>query len=239
MEITIDKKKIIKVCIVIVAIVIVFVAVRLIVPLFYGYKGPIIHSIQALNEYDEDQSTYEKYGLLKSQCDMAELLNDLENEDSDIYYDYIEALKVKFGNKYKIDYEIIGEEKLGEDELDEIKESLFLSKEKLEVYVKDMENYCIKNNLDEDDAKQVSELASAVVKDYQELKITSGYRMDLECRISGSLSYADFTMKEIVIIKINGQWLFVSYYESNGEKKYYFSNPLTPEMIYSKVKDIY
>lgn len=237
-EITIDKKKIKRVVFFLLLIIVLVVTYKFTKPLFMGYKAAIMNSVNLLNKQEQSQALYEKYAVFDSQYDMMQFLNEIKGKEDKEYADYVEGLKLKYGSKYKITYDISSETEISEAELKDIQESIKKDQDELDAYIADMKDYCKENSLNEKDEEKLLKLCEKIVKDYSDVKVTKGYKVELDCKIDGSLGFMDFSIKNLIIAKINGQWIFVGYY-GEEEKVYYMANPINPEIIYSKVENWY
>ncbi len=238
-EITIDKEKIKKKIFVLAAVLAVIAVLVLAGNVISGYKTIVKESINAINRQKTDKLSYDKYSLFDSQYNLIEFMKGADSEGMDKYADYIEELKVLYGSKYKITYDIGEKAELGEEELSNIQEDISKTEEELAAYEASIKEYCERENLEENEKKKILRLCSKVVADYKQIKVSKGYKISLDCKIAGSLNFKEFTVDDILMVNINGEWIFISYSDNQEGGSYYPVNTLNPEFIYAKVKNWY
>lgn len=211
-----DKDKLIKYGVIAACAVVVLIIVIALFNAIFGssYKTPIKKTIQLINKKSEASLDYRKYSALDTQYEFAVMYYEAMDEDDDAYEDYIEALEDEFGDNYKIKYKITDADKLSSKKLEDLEEEIADSYEEeaddadetLELYEElwDEEDISSKNQ------KKLTKAFEKYIKECEKVKVTAAYKVDLECTIKGSEGDEDFEIEDLIIAKVNGEWIFTN-----------------------------
>ena len=179
-----------------------------------GYKKAIKESIKLINEKTEGDLPYQEYTQIKEMREYNALSMEIFDKDDEQWENYIEQLEDEFGDDYKIKYEISKAEKLDEDDLDDLADDL---EDSYDAYV-DMEDsimdsidyLCDEDDVSSKDQKKLEKEHEKLIEAYEDVKVKEAYEVTLKCTIEGEDDEDDFKIKDLVIAKVNGEWIFVS-----------------------------
>jgi len=218
-----NKDKLIKYGAIIAAAVIVLIMMLL----FFNrdtYKTPIKGSIELLNEKSINEEDYVQYYTFDSYYKYMRVEEEIFNTDKTEFKDYIEDLEIEYGSNYKISYDIKSSKKVDSDMLDEIISAMDATSKqvkeegnsKLNEKKKTWEN----EGLTDKEIKKLNKAYEKYLEKCSELKVKEAYEVDIECEIKGRLGSDTFEIKNIVVAKVDGQWMLYSGYITPGVVHY-------------------
>ncbi|MBP3338298.1 MAG: hypothetical protein J6L69_02710 [Lachnospiraceae bacterium] len=200
-----------------------------------GYKKPIKAADKALDKHKIDSYEYADYTSLKSYREYVELKNELLDEDDheDAYEETIEELEDEFGSKFKVKIKITDKEKLDKDDRKDIADGLEDYYESTVDNEDDsldyLEELCDEEDVSSKDFKKLKKAYEAYIKDLKKIKVSKAYELKLEVTIKGKEDEDDFKIKNLIVAKVNGEWVYVS---EVGEDLYAFGGGINPTTVY-------
>lgn len=178
-----------------------------------GYKKAIKGSISLINKKTEGDLAYQEFNQLKEMREYNQLSMEIFDQDDDQWEDYIEQLEDEFGDDYKIKYEISKAEKLKDDDLDDVVDAIEDSYDAyvdLEDTIMDSIEYlCDEEDISSKNQKKLEKQHEKLIKAYEDVKVTAAYEVTLKCEIKGDEDDNDFKIKDLIVAKINGEWVLV------------------------------
>lgn len=243
------KDKIVKLAVAgVAALVLIVLIVVLFTSLFGGgYKKAIKAQIKLVNKQVEDGLEYGKYGATSEEYAIEKLLCDysedyLEDQYEKSYEDAVDYLKDEFGRNYKIKFKVAEAEKMEKDDVADIQEYF---EDAYEDYEDDWEDewddsleeyYEDEYDLSSKELKKVKAAYEKYAKSMSKVKVSSVYEVELECTIKGSEDDDEFDM-DVMVAKVNGDWVFLSEYEYDDEKAWYMTTGITPYSVMAAIED--
>ncbi len=225
-----DNKKIITYAVIgVAAVVAVIIVVSIFSSIFGGsYKTPIKKAVALVNKKVENDLDYAKYSSLESYYEYLELSEELLDEDDDEYEEYLDELAEEYGDNFKVKFKISDVEKADKDDLKDFQKEYEELYEEIGDLADDtldyLEEYWDEEDLSSKEQKKLKKAFEKYVDECEKLKITAAYEVELECTIKGSEDDDDFELEDIIIAKVNGEWVFLS-------------GAITPKTIYYSVMD--
>ncbi len=214
-SIKLSKEQLIKYGIIAACVVVVLIIVIALFNAIFGssYKTPIKKTMELVNIKTEEAIEYRKYSSLDTQYELAKLHLEVIGDDGHTYEDYIDALKEEFGSNYKVKYKITDADKLSSKKLENLAEELADIYEEeaddSEEILDDYEDLWDDEDVSSKDQKKLTKAFNKYIKECEKVKLTVAYKVDLECTIKGSDGKEEFEIENIVIAKVNGEWIFV------------------------------
>lgn len=211
---------------------------------YWGYRGPIKNSFNLINKKCEDALQYGEHASFKETIKYNEMEQELLGTE---YYvsqkDYIDGLNKEYGENYKVKYKIAEVEELDEEKCEAIEEFFVqfyeIMSETKDANLEELKQKCEKKDVDEKDIEKLCKAYEKHIEAYKDVDVTKVYKVQLKCKISGSVSWDEFVIEDIMIAKINGKWLFVNEHDYGEFVEYILHNQLTPEMVYAKLAKLY
>lgn len=222
-----DKKQLTKYAVIGGMAVVALIVIIVIFNALFGssYKTPIKKSMALINKHAENNLDYSKYSNLKSMYEYQKLNEEIMDGDDDEYEEYIDELADEFGDNFKVKYKIAKAKKLDKDDLEDLADDIEEYYEELADESDDtldtLEEVWDEEDVSSKDQKKLEKAYKKYIKECGKLKITAAYEVKLECKIKGSEDSAEFKLKDVIIIKVNGEWVFRG-------------GSLTPSTIYYK-----
>lgn len=189
-----------------------------------SYKTPIKGSIKLLNQKIMNEESYIQYYTFDSYYDYIIMEEKFLGGDTEEYKGYIDDFELEYGSKYKIKYDIARADKVDNDTLNEISEAMkgiaTQISEDGDIKLKEKKEAWDKEDLTDKQVKKLEKAYEKYIKKCSDLKVTEAYEVDIECKIKGSGKSDKFEIKEIIIAKINGQWMIYSGHITPGTVHY-------------------
>ncbi len=176
-----------------------------------GYKKVIKESIKLVNKKVEGDLAYQEYTQIKEMREYNKLSMEIFDQDDEQWESYVEALEDEFGDDYKVTYKISKSKKLKDDDLDDVVDAI---EDKYDAYA-DMEDtildsieyLCDEEDISSKDQKKLEKQHEKVIKAYDDVKVSAAYEVTLKCTIKGDDGEEDFKIKDVIIAKVNGEWI--------------------------------
>ncbi len=246
-----DKDKIIKLAVAgVAAVVLVVLIVVLFTSLFGGgYKKAIKSQIKLINKQTEDGLEYQKYSSIENGYDITKMLCEyseeyLEDNYEENYEDAVDYLKDEFGRNYKITYKIAEAEKMEKDDVADIQEYFEEAWEDAdEDFEDEWEDYYEEYYEEEYDlsSKELKKVEAAMEKYYKatakKVKVSAVYEVELECKIKGSEDSEEFDLDDIMVAKVNGDWVFLYEGGDDDDKYWGMTTGITPVSVVYAIED--
>ncbi len=208
-----------------VAVVALLVVLLLSMAFGSSYDEPIDNIVEVLNDQETDIDKIAK-SLLPGKTadaytkmmkvlegsdaygdDIKDIKDELPDVMTDLYEDLYDLLEDEYGKKPKFKYEIKDKEKIDKDDREEISDAY-----------KDLADIapgiisCVKSleectDLEDKEIDELVEIIEDLEEEFSELKVSSGYILELEVYIEGKDDKSDEEDIDIVVIKANGDWM--------------------------------
>lgn len=210
-----NKNKVIGIAIVGVAAIVVIVLLVLLIKALFGggYTSKIDDAVDLINDRSTELDDYIDVALpgfvadaYHDLMDIAEDEGEEEMEDAldnakDSLEEMYDALEEQYGKDFEVSYEVLKEEKLDDDELEEIADTY-----------KDLADEIPLDELEDalddeagDAAEDLYKVIENLVDDMSDIKVSAGYEVKLKLTIEGEED--DDTQKvTLTFIKVNGDW---------------------------------
>jgi len=196
------------------ALVVLIIIVALIGSMSGGYKKTIKGTIKLVNKKVEGNLPYQEYTQIKEMREYSKLNMEIFDQDDEMWEESIEKLEDEFGDDYKITYKISKSKKLKGDDLDDVVDAVEDSYDAyadLEDSILDtIDNMCEDEDVSSKDQKKLEKQFEKVIKAYDDVKVSAAYEVTLKCTIKGDDGEEDFKLKDVIIAKVNGEWIIVS-----------------------------
>ena len=209
------------------AVAAVVVVILLISSLFgSSYKDPVKKLVKLCNKKEESSIEYNYINQPKFLADYTKTYEEIlaKSDYDDDYkntYEYVfDDWEDTYGEDFKVKLVKIKDvEKMDKDDIKDYQESMreyVEDKDDREDLVDDMkdslEYYEDNYDLSKKDSKKILSAYKKMLKKMAKVKISKGYEMDIEIKIKGEDGKAEFKEKQVEIIKVDGDWIFVNSY---------------------------
>ena len=128
----------------------------------------------------------------------------------------IEGLKDQYGDNYKFKYTIKDKEKIDKDDLEDYEDGIKESGEQLEKLVEQFEDFdddeleelAEESGISKSNYKKMVKAMEKIAKKFGKAKVTAGYELEVEVKITGSeLDEPEEEEMTVIVLKINGRWV--------------------------------
>lgn len=189
-----------------------------------SYKTPIKSSIKLLNQKTMNEESYIQCYTFDSYYDYIIMEEEFLGGDTEEYKGYIDDFEIEYGSKYKIKYDIIEAKEVDSKTFNEISEAMkSIAKQISEegnVKLEEKQKAWEKEDLTDKQVKKLEKAYEKYIEKCSDLEVTLAYEVDIECKIKGNGKSDTFEIKNIVIAKVNGQWMIYSGYITPGTVHY-------------------
>lgn len=195
---------------------VVIIAVILLKVMGGGYTKPLDKACKLINSRSTKIESYvdavcpkfmanaykNGVSILKEVDEFDESMDELEDGIKDSF-DYV---KDNYGSNFKVKYEILDKEKLSKSELKKIKNSYKDLRDTLEYFEDGGKYYSeVEDELNSSALKKYDKLVKDLSSDLKEIKVTEGYRLEVNMIITGKEDEDEEEM-EFNVIKVNNKW---------------------------------
>ncbi len=244
-----NKKKIVKIGGIVVAVLVVVLLFSLISSCFGGnYKTPLKEANKVINKKQTDvdkivdtmtpsfvADTYKDLMKVMKKSDMEEDMKDKLDDMEDSLDDMYDALEDEYGKNVKSSYKITDKDKLDKDDLEEIQDAYNDSGDDILDAEDDIEDLLDESELSNSEQKKVKKILMNYGKKLEKAKVKKGYELDVEFKVKGKEDDESGDAK-VTVIKVNNEWIIYDIDVDDGDtwvvsNMYSMSNLLTQGII--------
>ncbi len=205
------------------------------------YDGLIDAQIAAINEQKSDYWLYSENSSIKQDIEYQKYYAKIigkEDMYSNLFEAYFEEIEAECGGEYKVSFAYEKERKFDETELEAVRE-YFVSEVEAMYEALETNKTSISEELAAEDVPQQEmdtclEMYEKAIRGYQNMDITEISELDIKVIIEKSNDSESFDVN-ILLAKIDGEWVFMQENEYLEKKHYVFTSGITPYTVCTNI----